>query len=475
MSKIFYRFRSTDRLLKENELKKQSIYFASPEQLNDPMEGFRDLYWQGDTIVWTNLFKHYLLCLEHVCCLYLIGGETQPIADKDIPVFIGEMDLPTPKYKELFSDMYNSFATKIKLTDLVDGICSRTTPIRRDELFFYLKLIHGTALEVIYEAYANHGCAPKGNVSEDKRRDVLGLIKGKKFFELTEQLLREHGTDKKVTDALFAAHSNAVAQMDIILRYKDTAIHDQKNKVFLFLGFSEAYINQLEQLTFPQWYTACFMSKCDNSAVWGNYGYNHTGICLMFKAEQEGNDFYIDVKGITGWGGDGAVYGIMKQKFHPVNYVKGYGEIDFFKSIGRLPHGKLHTTWYAGDGKRSACADAMTNNEEEWRRSYWEKFLPDLQIKTKDWAYEDESRLILTSMLGSFSKKEDRALTYEFNSLHGLIFGIKTSMDDKISIMKIIEQKCRETGRKDFKFHQARYSHENSCIEFSELSLLTFA
>ena len=34
----FFRFRSIDALLgKRKELKKQTIYFASPEELNDPM------------------------------------------------------------------------------------------------------------------------------------------------------------------------------------------------------------------------------------------------------------------------------------------------------------------------------------------------------------------------------------------------------------------------------------------------------
>ena len=43
-----YRFRSMKRLLEDKyqELKKQEIYFASPEQLNDPMEGLRDIFWE---------------------------------------------------------------------------------------------------------------------------------------------------------------------------------------------------------------------------------------------------------------------------------------------------------------------------------------------------------------------------------------------------------------------------------------------
>ena len=53
-----YRFRSMKYLLgdKYQELKKQEIYFPRLEQLNDPMEGFRDIFWRGDKIVWEIFF-----------------------------------------------------------------------------------------------------------------------------------------------------------------------------------------------------------------------------------------------------------------------------------------------------------------------------------------------------------------------------------------------------------------------------------
>jgi hypothetical protein len=42
------------------ELENQEIYFASPQKLNDPMEGFKDIFWRGDEIIWANLLRHYL-------------------------------------------------------------------------------------------------------------------------------------------------------------------------------------------------------------------------------------------------------------------------------------------------------------------------------------------------------------------------------------------------------------------------------
>ncbi|OHU82045.1 hypothetical protein BKN38_07795 [Helicobacter sp. CLO-3] len=62
--KRFYRLRSIERVLGKGELEKQEIYFASPSELNDPMEGFRNIVFKGDEIVWQNFFKYYLVCLE---------------------------------------------------------------------------------------------------------------------------------------------------------------------------------------------------------------------------------------------------------------------------------------------------------------------------------------------------------------------------------------------------------------------------
>jgi len=72
---LFYRFRNLKSIVERKELENQEIYFASKEELNDPMEGFSNLVFNGDNITWHNLFKHYLLCLEQLFSIYLIGGE----------------------------------------------------------------------------------------------------------------------------------------------------------------------------------------------------------------------------------------------------------------------------------------------------------------------------------------------------------------------------------------------------------------
>lgn len=79
MPEYLYRFRSAKSLLERKELENQEIYFPSLDQLNDPFEGFKNIFWSGDKIVLKNLLKNYLLCLLHVNGLFFISGDKYQI------------------------------------------------------------------------------------------------------------------------------------------------------------------------------------------------------------------------------------------------------------------------------------------------------------------------------------------------------------------------------------------------------------
>ncbi|WP_432459231.1 DUF2971 domain-containing protein [Agarivorans sp. QJM3NY_25] len=476
MSNEFYRFRRISSLIGEfEELKNQSIYFAEPESLNDPMEGFRDMYWSGDYIVWKNLFKHYLLCLERLCSQLLISGEEHPISKDDMPIFCGEEDFPTPMYKELFNEILLSFFENKNLITLIKSISERTSPVRRDELFFYLSNTHSFALEVIYDKYESKGLIPKRDIKNSEAGKIIEDLVSSDFIGMLEKSMFENNGDEKIVSAVFSAQKHSHSQMDLIYRHNGNVDNDMKNRNLVVIEFSDEYISQLEKLVFPEWYTACFMSECKSSSVWGHYGDNHSGACLIFNAEVIAEKKYLSMKGRNGCSSSsGATYGFANREFYEVDYKEGYGQIDFFRMLGRLPVPKLNSMWYSLDGKVSKCADDMINAEDQWRENYWNNFYRDITIKSKDWEYENEHRLILTNMLGSFSEPKDRSLNYDFQSLKGIIFGIKTKTEDKLEIIKIIENKCREIGRTDFKFYQAHYSSVEKCVNYSEMGLLKY-
>ena len=66
--------------------------------------------------------------------------------------------------------------------------------------------------------------------------------------------------------------------------------------------------------------------------------------------------------------------------------------------------------------------------------------------------------------MNGFAPEDGPLLTYNFSSLKGIIFGIKTSKEDKREIIEIIEKKCDKYNRTDFKFFQAYYSPEDGEI-----------
>lgn len=260
-----------------------------------------------------------------------------------------------------------------------------------------------------------------------------------------------------------------------MLRYNDDTSTNKENNLFVFSEFPEAYVQELEKIVYPEWYAACFMAECSNSSVWGHYGDNHKGVCLIYNVKLDDDNKSINLNGIHGWGSSGPIYNNAPHRFHMIDYEKKYVEVDFFKSLGRLTRPVLNEFWFSNEqGETSSCAEEMNSNEDSWRNRYWENFFHGVTTKLKDWQYEKEYRLIISNMLFDFSDSERRKLKYNFKELQGIIFGIKTSAEDKLKILKIIEKKCLEEKREDFKIYQAYYSPHKGIIDYSEMNLLKF-
>lgn len=466
---LFYRFRSVEKLIddKYKELQNQIIYFASPEDLNDPMEGFRDIFWSGDKIVWKNLFKHYLLCLEQVISIYVISGEEYgKVDEKNIPIYKSYENFPTPQYKEIFDKITVEFFEGC--SEIIEKISLRSTPVRKNELLFYLGAIHSNAFKIILNNYEKTGLIPK-QVETQKFNDLSHIIK---TIDSIEEMIKNKKHENSI-DTIMSTFIEMRNDMCLTNNYYKEILERFPNRGFVMIDFPEKYINQIDKITYPKWYAACFMEECCNSSVWGHYGDSHKGICLIFRSDKQNEDFFIKLNGKIGWGDKGAIRGDRTHKFNKINYENGFGAIDFFRSMGRLPIPKLISTWYKSeDNVLSDIAGSVldNNNKEKWRENYWDNFLKGILVKTKDWEYEKEYRLILYGLLDDEIEEEYRKLKYNFSSLKGLIFGIKTSTEDKLKIVEIIKQKCIENNRNDFEFYQAYYSTKDKNIQHREIT-----
>ena len=468
----FLRFRSMKYLLGEKyqELEKQTIYFASPEELNDPMEGFRDIVWNGDKIVWINLFKHYVFCLHQICCLCRKTGDSIKIDVDSIPISGRWDQLSTSQAKNLFDDIWRRFLKTPNIQEIIEAIVkvNMTRKIRYRELIYYLATIHFVLLEEILKSYIAHGFMSESEMPQlPGELTAAGLLEGIAVsIKRAEKAKTQNELDAEFLADEMSAHSERVR---LQYYYQPVTGILGKNYQLATYDFSKVYVEQLERLLWPKWYTACFMKSYHNSSVWGNYGDNHKGACLIFETVETSKSNYLELNQITG-------KSAKKMPFHKVSYAVKAGKVDFFRSIGKLRGDVLIKLWYTDpERNESECAAHIRpsgNKKDAWRKNYWNNFYRDIPIKTRDWEYEQEHRLILHNRWNEDDEKKDRTLTYNFKSLKGIILGIRTSDEDRLRIMKIIERKCRENNQSDFKFFQAYYSPKSGDIRKYEIEFL---
>lgn len=274
---------------------------------------------------------------------------------------------------------------------------------------------------------------------------------------------------------MFATTRALNGQMRFIHRYNAVGDLDKRAVSFLH-DFAESYPSQLERNLYPDWYAACFMEDCSNSSVWGTYGQAHAGVCLRFRTTLQNERHLMSLNRVRGASLEGPIRGNVVDEVQKVVYAREHPSLDFFASLGRVPTMTLNRFWYSSpDGDRSSSANRMRYDEDEWRKAYWQSFAEFTTRKLEDWSFEREYRLVLTSSVVDLTKPETRKATYRFEDLDGIVFGIRTPIEAKLAIARIVEEKCRATGRKDFKFFQAYYSRTKGAIERHELDLIKFS
>ena len=473
----FYRFRSIDKLLDKpyRELERQTIYFADPHELNDPMEGFQDIVWAGDNIVWINLFKHYFQCLYVTYLLALIFGNDDTLEAKNIPVE-DPLERLIPPAREQFNNLWGKVREICELDNLAAKIANLSFngtkhKVRSEELRYYLQSIHRMAFMAIQGFLVEHKCLPPTQMIHLSQHPE-NLLTRNGYFEL---LSRNPDMDDNSSQMWFASLQTLVEWLPL---YRNAVPQEVsgRNTRLLLVDFPSVYVGQLTRLVWPTGYTACFTKTYNNSSMWANYGDGHKGVCLIFRAPENGADPHLQLNQIVGRSTSGTRglqehWGFTPKPFHQVHYETRFDEVDFFQSMGRIPMGLLEK-WYMGEGGTvSDCASWLQTDIEGWQDGYWRKFHSNICFKTKDWEYEQEYRLVLNPGSEQSYRPEQRTLTYNFDALQGIVFGIKTSDECKLRIIEIIRSKCQETGRKDFQLWQAHYSPQTGDVQGQEIPL----
>ena len=457
----FYKFRSTEALLDGyNELEKEYIYFSELNDLNDPIEGFFDVYWQGDEILWLNFFKNYLYSFYNFSLKYFIDPH-YPVYDKhsynnfdiDIRNRIEQTEAYIAYCKKFFEDR-----TIQKFLFFLNH-----RKIKKEELLLYLSIIHLFLIDNILNTYKEFEqlkfddtfCLDIQKASEYCIKSLDTLV--------TNLPIENEEKQRKLLAEKFKEHSNS---LDFHCKTPDENNVLEMNHL-AFFTFPNEYLNKIRTIMYPECFISCFTKNCKDASLWGYYANSHKGVCLIFEPITKDEHKFLSFNNVQ----KEFFKSQISLKFSKVNYVERYPELSFFRSLGNVIGYEFKQYWASLNDKFSPYIQDIVDNEKEWHKKYWEWINNCLCTKTKDWENENEYRIILTDILDAFPEKSDRCLKYDFKQLKGIIFGIKTSKKDKLKIISIIEEKCKIYKITDFKFYQSSYNNDSGQIVIDEIDL----
>ena len=450
-----YRLRSTNSLLgKYNELLTQTIYFAPPHEFNDPLEGAWNVIFKGDKIVWENMFRHFLLCMEYKAIMSMLHTQdtSKQFYEQDFPIFSSVSNLPTEMYKDFFKHIEERFFSYAIVYKWIKYLGSKTTALNSKQLLGIFYLISVYALESILFIQASKGLINNSNI--------------------LESLTNLTADDSSIPDiAKNVAEDSFDAFLDILSNY----IEQQNFQFYLSMGenaklinwsyfihdFPSEYIKHLPQLVYPNWYAAAFMGAFPTDiSLWGHYADSSKGVCLIFDAKESDRNPYIEVERPTGFSSkDGIAINYSPIHFEKVRYDGCKVETSFFNRLWNQPRYIVENEWYKNrDLETSPLINELNYAQDKSIHSAYVNDLRKIQTtKTKEWEVENEYRLLLESSFFDFSTPQKRVLKYDFSYLTGIVFGINISKHDKANIIKIIQDKCSKYSRSDFLLYQARY------------------
>jgi hypothetical protein len=463
VEKFLYRFRPVKNLLERKELEDSYIYFASPEQLNDPLEGHREEYWSGDAIVWENFFRHYFLCLIKRGSLYFIVDD---FSKHDFPIHASLSDIPS-EIRETTEQTQKLFLENDNIKQHIEILSADARKVRIDELKLHLRSIQPLAVKHLSTLFIKQGFLPESYELTALSDDEL-LVPSTNFIKQ----YRTPDNSIHLTDEHYRIAINSLDSQDLVRGYDKWKKNINKNEKWskLSTGFPDDYLQNLKALYRPKWYAACFMESPFNSSIWGTYGQEHRGVCLKFRVTNIDEIYRLNLTRSTSSGRPSATPFELRK----VSYSERPLDLNFFQSISCYPFRRLMEDWYTdSNGEISTCAGAISTDIEKWRENFYEEYTQSITTKLKDWSGETEYRIPLTSSFENFEAPESRCLSYDFESLDGIIFGINTPVEEKHQIIKVIDGLCEKHNREAFNIYQAYYDSEHLQVKYRLLLQVT--
>ena len=449
---ILYRYRSIQTAL--DELDNGTFYFASRDELNDPIEGYIHIYWQGDCAAFEGLLKNYICSLFYNTQKYLL--KITAYYETPLEKMLTEIEnhavlIDTRRFKNTLTEEIFNIIGKIFLAH--ENICNvakfygdRNIKCSAREMEFILRTVTDTAFQICIKRCKELRLIEK-NFNE-RYFDIEYNFPLEEFQNLDDdtRLIKIHDLENSICDMMESGLFNLKSAPKKSAN-KNDSYELKQNFLWMRLCYPKMYVKKLQSMLYPAGYVICFSTTATNSAMWGNYADNHRGICFIYDTQDtiHINDSDFEIK--------------------PIIYSKNVIERNFFETLKNLDFADAEV-WLTGKNNLpSKILDTPPVDENFYKKDYHDKFF----IKMPEWQHENEYRVLLADKFQKYSKPTDRRLKYDLNSLKGVVFGIRTTVKDKLELI----QKLRRLDKSldDFEFWQAEYNDKSKNISIRRQSL----
>ena len=447
-----YRYRSIKSALAE--LDNGAFYFAEPRELNDPIEGYAKIFWRGDKPAWQGLLKNFVCSLFYNLQIHLLmKGNSDSAAQEN---FLSDLQsrslLPNLHHfdesplSRIFVELAEKFWAEDVVRQVVDFYGGNVKCYGR-ELEFILRTVTDAALKISVGK-----CKTLGLIRDDFDENFFDVAYEISFDELKSVSNAER---KRRIDELENLNCDVMESGLLALKLNrpssNAAFRFKQNLLWLRFIFPRSYCERIKEIIYPNGYVVCFSDTPTNSAMWGNYADNHCGICFVYETKTfDGREFMN--------------FAAKSLEVKPIKYSAQVIERNFFDTLRHLSFISAED-WLTGrGGVRSSKLDETT--ADAYDDDYREKFYR----KLNDWHHEREYRLFLSDKFYHYNNRFARCLRYDVDALKGIIFGIRTSTDDKLELIQRLTR-LRKSLR-DFEFWQAEYDDETQLISIREKNLL---
>lgn len=475
--KHLYRYRSIKSLFDHKELENLSIYFAKPEELNDQMEKYMNVVWQGDEIAFQGLFKHYIYTLTHLYFAIRLRNPKIQIDVENLPVFLDIKILEAPEMKDVFKAIYNEFFSSPSIAQFPVQMAISKKKFTSDEILWIFRSINLYAYLVIDTVIRTQMCG-QDVFKDSELKEVYDSLKNWVGYTQVLDILTNNKYSAQEVDKqkmFFVTEQQAYQHYLNEVMFKEKNTH---NLNILTFDFPEAYIKNITKVLYNKHCVACFAGTFQNEPMWAHYAGNENGVCLEYKVRNISGSPCLRLYSVvrTNPTSDSSKWQVFTgshwEPILQVAYSDEYPEIDFFTSLGMLPMAIIRGFWLCNYDKSQFSSKLKDYQPiEQWRQRYHENSKKHICTKATNWSYEEEYRLFHQDLLTPISEiPENRIANYAIEDLESITFGRQVSAEDKRKIIGIIFKHCQQT-KHTVKFYDLFYStitkrlERKTCIE----------